>query len=346
MSSILVTGGAGFIGSHTCVELIKSGFDVCIVDSLVNSSINTISKIRKILNISDYSNYGKLIFKKGDLRDKNFLEDIFVEFKNNKKPIQGAIHFAGLKSVEESINFPLKYWETNLGSTLSLLEIMNRQGCNNLVFSSSATIYKPTSKERLDENSLINPINSYGNTKFAIEKILEDLFVSNSTKWRIASLRYFNPVGAHSSGIIGESPLIKPTNLFPIIVKVAKGEYEHLSIFGNDWPTNDGTCVRDFIHVMDLADAHIAAYNFLINDKPQIISFNIGTGKGTSVLEAVEVFKDINKCQVPFQFAPRRKGDIGCVVADNNLALKKLNWKPKRDLYQMCSDIWNWINLN
>ena len=342
MSSILVTGGAGFIGSHTCIQLIKDGYDVCILDSLVNSSEKIISNIRKIISTNNQSNYGKLFFKKGDLRDEKLLDNIFLEFKENNKHFSSVIHFAGLKSVEESVREPLKYWDVNLNSTLSLLSSMKRFKCNTLVFSSSATVYDPNVKGKFKENNPRKPINPYGETKLAIEKILENLYISDTKKWKIANLRYFNPVGAHESGMIGENPIKKPNNLFPIVIKVARGEYENLSIFGNDWPTKDGTCIRDYIHVMDLADAHLAALNYLNLNEPQIIPLNIGTGHGKSVKEIVDKFMELNKVSIPYRYVKRRKGDPASVVADNYRSLELLKWSPKRNISEMCIDAWRW----
>ena len=342
MKSILVTGGAGFIGSHTCIELCKKGFNVCIVDSLINSSENTIMQIKKILDLDKNVIKGNLYFKKGDLKDKKFLSNVFNEFKNQNNPFYSVIHFAGLKSVGESVSYPMKYWNNNLLSTINLAETMAEFNCNSLVFSSSATIYKSQSGKKLTEKCLKEPINPYGKTKLTIENMLEDLYESNNLKWKIANLRYFNPVGAHDSGLIGESNLNEPTNLFPNLLNVAMRENKEISIFGNDWPTNDGTCIRDYIHVMDLADAHVAALEFLDSNKPQIVSLNIGTGKGTSVLEIVKKFSSINNLSIPYVFAKRRKGDQSYVVADNDLALKLLNWFPKRSVNDMCIDAWRW----
>ena len=345
MQTILVTGGTGYIGSHTSVELISKGYNVCIVDSLINSSEKIILDIKKILKLKKKTyDTGKLYFRKGDLRNKKFLFDVFSEFKNMGNNISAVIHFAGLKSVEESLNYPLKYWDSNVNSTVSLLEIMNEFDCNSIVFSSSATIYKPNEDIKLTEDCLKGPINPYGKTKLTIEKILEDVFISNPKKWKIGNLRYFNPVGAHDSGIIGENPQNKPTNLFPILLDVAKNKNKELYIFGNDWPTKDGTCIRDYIHVMDLADAHLNALDFLQNNNPQIISLNIGTGNGTTVLEIVEKFMEVNNILVPYKFKGRRKGDASSVVADNSLAIETLKWKPKRNIVDMCFDSWKWIN--
>tara|TARA_B100000212_G_C27375739_1_gene534603 strand:+ start:697 stop:1737 length:1041 start_codon:yes stop_codon:yes gene_type:complete len=341
MGTVLVTGGAGFIGSHTSVQLLKKGYDICILDSFINSYEITIKQIERIIK-NNKSRTGNLFLKKGDLRNRRFLDEVFIEFRDNKSPFDGVIHFAGLKSVEESVNQPLKYYDFNLNSTLCLLEAMKKFKCYSLVFSSSATIYDPNHKGKFKENSNRNPINPYGNTKLIIEKILEDLSVSSSAEWKIANLRYFNPVGAHESSLIGENPLIRPTNLFPIIMKVAKREYDYLSIFGNDWPTKDGTCIRDYIHVMDLADAHLASLDYLMSNKPQIVSINIGTGNGTSVMEIVKKFIQVTKIHIPFKFENRRKGDPACLVADNSLSLELLKWKPKRDLSDMCFHAWEW----
>ncbi len=346
MKTILVTGGAGFIGSHTCVELLSKGLEICIIDSLINSSEKTISSIREIIKKESPESKCKLFFRKGDLKDKKFLLEVFNEFNNNKKKFDAVIHFAGLKSVEESAKNPLLYWDNNLNITLRLLEVMEEFNCNTLVFSSSATIYKPLFNNLLNEHSLKEPINPYGKTKLTIENILADLYVKNPDKWKIVNLRYFNPVGAHRSGLIGDNPLNKPTNLFPIILKVANGEYENLSIYGKDWPTSDGTCVRDYIHIMDLAKAHLAALEFLIQNKPQIISLNIGTGKGTSVLEIVNQFEKVNNVQVPYIFNKRRDGDPPYLVSDNKLALDLLNWMPEKDVNEMCKDSWSWSQRN
>ena len=342
MKNVLITGGAGFIGSHTCIEMLEKGFNVCILDSLANSSIIIINQIEKIIRQNKKNNLGKLFFKKGDLRDISFIDSVFTEFKDKNISFDSVIHFAGLKSVEESVVNPLIYWEVNVISTINLLKIMNKHKCNNLVFSSSATIYDQTKKGNFIENSEKKPINPYGNTKLTIERLLSDLFKSDINKWKIVNLRYFNPVGAHFSGLIGENPISKPTNLFPILLKVVSKEKNELSIYGNDWPTKDGTCIRDYIHVMDLADAHVAALDFIDKNPPQIISFNIGTGQGTSVLEIIQKFIEVNSVSLPYKFQSRRKGDSACVVADNRFALGKLDWRPKRSLDDMCADSFRW----
>tara|TARA_B100001989_G_C24532469_1_gene462411 strand:+ start:95 stop:1150 length:1056 start_codon:yes stop_codon:yes gene_type:complete len=346
MKTILITGGAGFIGSHTCVELINNGHNVCIIDSLINSSEKIILDIKETLKLEKTYKKGELFFRKGDLRNKKFLFNVFNEFKKKFKMIDAVIHFAGLKSVEESCNEPLKYWDANINSTLSLLEIMNTFNCYSIVFSSSATIYKPQGGVKLKESSPKGPINPYGYSKLTNELILENLFRSNPNLWKIANLRYFNPAGAHTSGYLGENPLNKPTNLFPIILDVAMSKNKELSIFGNDWPTKDGTCIRDYIHVMDLAEAHSNTLDYLMKNDPQIISLNIGTGSGTSVLEIVNKFIEVNKVEVPYKFRKRRDGDADSVVADNSLASDILKWKPKRNIHDMCFDSWKWINAS
>ena len=346
MKNVLITGGAGFIGSHTCIEMLEKGFNICILDSLANSSIIIINQIEKIIRQNKKNNLGKLFFKKGDLRDISFIDSVFTEFKDKNISFDSVIHFAGLKSVEESVVNPLIYWEVNVISTINLLKIMNKHKCNNLVFSSSATIYDQTKKGNFIENSEKKPINPYGNTKLTIERLLSDLFKSDINKWKIVNLRYFNPVGAHYSGLIGENPISKPTNLFPLILKVASKEKKELSIYGNDWPTKDGTCVRDFVHVMDLAEAHLAALKFLLNNEPQIINLNIGTGEGTSVLELVNSFMNTNKCDLPYVFERRRPGDVPYSVADNTKALKLLDWKPSRSIEDICKDTWRWNKAN
>ena len=323
--------------------LATGGYDVLIVDSLVNSKLNVLSKIKDILSISEIDKKGKIFFEKGDIRDKKWLCQIFEDFKKKGRSIDAVIHFAGLKSVEESVLSPLRYWDENLNITLSLLSVMDQFDCKTLVFSSSATIYKTKLNKKIDEDSFTEPINAYGNTKLAIEKILLDLSRNRQRFWKIANLRYFNPVGAHSTALIGEDPKNKANNIFPIIIKVLEKKLDKLSIFGKDWPTPDGTCVRDYIHVMDLADSHVAALRFLISNDPQVINLNIGTGEGTSVLELVKKFNEVNNCKIPFEFSDRRKGDSPFVVADNSLALKLLDWEPKMSLEDICKDTWNWF---
>ena len=339
MPNILLTGGTGFIGSHIACDLLVKGFNVIIVDSLINSREKSIGRVKQIVSKYD-SNYEKNIrFFKGDLRNTSLLKNVFSEFK-----IDAVIHLAGLKAVEESVLNPLKYWDENINAMVSLLSVMAKYDCKKLVFSSSATIYKPIINLKLHEDSYQEPINPYGNTKITIEKILNDLFLSDQS-WKIVNLRYFNPVGAHPSGFIGEDPKIKASNLFPIITKVLLGDLEKLYIFGNDWPTPDGTCIRDYIHVMDLAEAHIAALKFIQLKDPQILSINIGTSKGHSVLDVLKIYSKVNCIDLPYEFAKRREGDAPFVVADNSLALRLLEWKPKKDLSDMCKDSFRFIKI-
>ena len=343
MSTILATGGLGFIGSHTCINLISHGCNVIVIDSLLNSSIDNLAKIKNIVNLKNNSRKGEIYFYEGDLRNTKWLEGIFEKQILLKKPIDSVIHFAGLKSVEESVFQPLHYWNININAILSLLSVMVKFNCNILVFSSSATIYKAIEGKKLCENAFQDPINPYGNTKSTIEKILNDLYQSEKNNWKIINLRYFNPVSSHDSGMMGEEPKNKPSNLFPVIEKVALGELPKLPIFGNDWSTKDGTCVRDYIHIMDLSEAHYAAYNFLKENNPQYLSVNIGTGRGLSVLDLIQNYSRVNKISIPYEFVERRKGDVSYVVADNSLALKLLNWKPIKTTEDICRDSFRYI---
>ena len=341
MKKILVTGGCGFIGSHTCLALIERNYEIWVVDSLINSSPVSLERIKKLTNKS-----AKIHFFKGDLRDISFIRELFLKAKNESLPISGVIHFAGLKAVEESIFNPLKYWDANVIGTVNLIRVMEENNCRSIVFSSSATLYYVKDSKPIKESSKINSINPYGTTKLVIEKLLNDLYLSLPDKWRICSLRYFNPIGAHSSGLIGEDPLGKPTNVFPLIMQVAIGQIPKLHIYGNDWPTKDGTGVRDYIHVLDVANGHISALELLFNQKPQSISLNLGTGKGTSVLDLISTFEKINNVKIPFEYKERRKGDYCTVIADNSLARSVLDWSPTRDLEEMCRDGWKWQTLN
>ena len=342
MNSILVTGGAGFIGSHTCILLLKKGYSVFILDSFINSSEKSIKKILLTLESENIDIYKKIYLIKGDIKIKDDIKKVFQLSLNIKKKIIAVIHFAGLKSVFDSILEPLNYWENNLYGTINLLAIMKKYKCKTIVFSSSAAIYKTQSKKLLNENDVCDPINPYGNSKLTIENVLKDVFKSEPLEWRVASLRYFNPIGAHEFGLLGEDPIGKPNNIFPQITKVAMGKLNNIQIFGSDWPTPDGTGVRDYIHVMDLAEGHLSALDYLINNKSQILSLNLGTGVGTSVLELINTFQEVNNIRVPYKFVGRRDGDNAIVVADNSLAKSVLHWAPKRNLEDMCRDGWNW----
>ena len=342
--TILVTGGTGFIGSHACQVLLEENYKIIVIDSNVNSSPLSLKFIKKIFEKKNLLS-PDIYFYKGDIRDERLLQTIFLQAKNSNNPIDGVIHFAGLKSVEESMKSPFKYWDNNVLGTLNLLKVMDIFNCRTIVFSSSATIYGNNSKP-LKEDFEIKPINPYGHTKASVEYLLESVFKSDESRWRIANLRYFNPIGAHKSGLIGEDPLRNLSNLFPYICLVAKGKFEILNVFGKDWPTFDGTCVRDYIHVVDLANAHVRTLDYLFDNEPKIIKINIGTGIGTSVLELIHTFQEVNKCEIPYRFCDRRIGDVPTLVADNSRALNLLKWKPYRTIKDMCLDGWNWNTLN
>jgi UDP-glucose 4-epimerase len=326
--NILVTGGAGYIGSHTCHELIISGHSVVVVDNLSNSSVISLKRIEKISK-------RKIIFYKIDLRDKIGLKNVF---QNNK--IDAVIHFAGLKSVSESVSNPIEYYKNNVISTITLCEVMKLYNCKVLAFSSSATVYGNKNSSPIKESAQISAINPYGQSKIANELFLRDLFDSDMS-WSIALLRYFNPVGAHKSGLIGEDPKGIPGNLMPFISQVAIGRLEKLSIFGNDYDTHDGTGVRDYIHVVDLARGHIKVIEFLFK-KSQLLALNLGTGVGHSVLDLIKAFQDVSGKKVPYEFVERRSGDIAECYADISLVESTLSWKAQFKLEDMCRDTWKW----
>ncbi len=326
---ILVTGGTGYIGSHTCIELLENGYDAIVIDNLSNSKKEVVDKIEKITG-------KKVIFYEGDVQDKKLLDKIFTENK-----IDAVIHFAGYKAVGESVSKPLVYYHNNIDSTLTLLEIMSKHNVKNIVFSSSATVYgTPKSLPIKEDFEVGHATNPYGETKIIIENILKDLYISDNT-WNIAVLRYFNPIGAHKSGLLGEDPNGIPNNLMPYIVKVATGELKELSIFGNDYDTKDGTGVRDYIHVVDLAKGHIKAIEWVLN-KNGMDYFNLGTGNGYSVLELVEAFKKYNNVDVPYKIAPRRDGDIASCYADASYAKEKLGWSCIYGIEEMVKDSYNY----
>lgn len=330
---ILVTGGLGYIGSHTVVELLNNNYEVIVIDNLSNSKLEVINRIQMITGKS-------FDFYNGDILDKDFLNAIF--YKND---IHSVIHFAGLKSVGESNNIPLVYYENNVVGTMCLLETMIKNNVKNIVFSSSATVYGFQENQPIDENAELNePTNPYGRSKFFIEYILKDLYKSDKD-FNIVILRYFNPIGAHRSGLIGEDPKGIPNNLMPYITQVAIGLREKLSVFGNDYNTKDGTGVRDYIHVCDLANGHVCALERIKQNKGLDI-FNLGTGNGYSVLDIINTFKKVNDIDIPYVIAPRREGDIDCCFANANKALKELNFKCRFDLEDMCKDQWNWQKNN
>ena len=341
MKRILVTGGLGFIGSHTCVELLKKDYIITIVDSLINSKIDTFRKIKNLVNESQ-----NIFIELGDIRDSEFLENLFHSRFSKGFGFEGVIHFCGLKSVEESMKIPLLYWDVNVLGTINLIKVMNKYNCYNLVFSSSATVYGNTDIIPINETASVKPINTYGNTKAIIEKLLFEVQSEFNSKFNIIILRYFNPVGAHISGLIGESPLGKPNNIFPLLNRVAYSRNEKFTIFGKDWPTKDGTCVRDYIHVMDLAEGHLLALEFLENNEKQIKIFNLGSESGTTVLELVKTFQKVNNIDFPIVYGAKREGDVSALIADISFAKKVLNWFPKRKLELMCMDSWKFFLKN
>ena len=332
MSNILVTGGAGYIGSHTVVELLNAGHQVFIVDNLCNSSIAVLDRIEKLANPN-------FRFVQADVRDGAALDRLFAE-----QPIDGVIHFAGLKAVGESVSQPVRYFDNNVGSTLTLLQAMDRAGVRRIVFSSSATVYGDPEEVPITENSRLQVTNPYGRTKLMCEDILRDLQVSDP-RWQVAILRYFNPVGAHISGTIGEHPNGIPNNLMPFITQVAVGQREFLSIFGRDYPTPDGTGVRDYIHVVDLAQGHLAALHYLQTQQTSI-TVNLGTGQGVSVQELADTFARVTGVPVPYRFVDRRPGDVAACYADNTRAREALGWQAQLGVERMCQDAWRWQSQN
>ena len=345
MKRILVTGGTGFIGSHTCASLLENGNEVYILDSLSNSSKKSLDNIKLIFSKRNIDISKKLYFFRGDLRNKEFIDSVFEKVKSRGKSIDGVIHFAGLKAVAESVKYPLRYWENNVIGSFNLFKSMSENNCTTIVFSSSATVYGNTNDELLKESSDINPINTYGSTKLTVENLLENISQTKKNEWDIAILRYFNPIGAHISGFIGENPLEKPNNIFPLIINAAY-EKNKLKVFGNDWPTHDGTCIRDYIHVLDLAEGHLKALDFLFRRNNQLINLNIGTGKGHSVLDLIKTFEKVNNVDVPYIFSHRRDGDSCKLVANNLKAKEVLNWHPLRSIEEMCRDGWRWKLMN
>lgn len=332
MNTILVTGGAGYIGSHTVVELLNAGHQVIIVDNLCNSSIAVLERIHQLAKPN-------FRFVQADVRDGAALDRLFAE-----QPIEGVIHFAGLKAVGESVSQPLRYFDNNVGSTLALLQAMDRAGVRRIVFSSSATVYGDPQQVPITEDSRLQVTNPYGRTKLMCEDILRDLQVSDP-RWQVAILRYFNPVGAHISGLIGEHPNGIPNNLMPFITQVAVGQREFLSIFGRDYPTPDGTGVRDYIHVVDLAQGHLAALHYLQTQQTSI-TVNLGTGRGVSVRELADTFARVTGVPVPYRFVDRRPGDVAACYADTRLAQKALGWQAQLGVERMCQDAWRWQSQN
>lgn len=330
---ILVTGGAGYIGSHTCVELLVAGYELVVIDNLSNSKLESLTRVERIAG-------RKVVFHQVDIRDQQGLREVF-----DQHDIEAVIHFAGLKSVGESVDQPLRYYDNNVAGTVALCEIMAAKGVRKLVFSSSATVYgDPHTMPIREDFPVGGTTNPYGASKLMVENILRDLQVSDST-WRIVILRYFNPVGAHSSGLIGEDPNGVPNNLMPFVAQVAVGQREYLRVFGNDYTTPDGTGVRDYIHVVDLAKGHLASLDYLTKNAG-LLTVNLGTGCGYSVLEMVEAFQAASNKTIAYRIVDRRVGDIACCYADPKLAADKLGWRAELGIDAMCSDAWRWQSSN
>ncbi len=337
MNTILVTGAAGYIGSHTCLELLLAGYKVIAVDNLCNSDKESLNRVAKLTG----ANHKTFRFHHGDIRDTDDMSQLLYHHRPD-----AVIHFAGLKSVAESVDRPMKYYDNNVAGTLSLLKAMELRGLRNLVFSSSATVYNAAfgGYTGLRETDQVGPINPYGNTKLMVEDILRDL-AEQDCAWSFPILRYFNPVGAHPSGEIGESPLGTPANLVPYITGVMTGRYPCVNVYGNDYPTTDGTGVRDYIHVVDLAKAHLKAleWSFAGNGAR---TFNIGTGGGTSVLAMIDAFQELTGKEIPYKIAPRREGDVAICLANPERANDELGWHSELTLEDMCHDAWNWQQKN
>ncbi len=341
---VLLTGGSGFIGSHVALLMLEKGYDVLILDSFINSSANVIKAIENYLDNKNFNYSLKTI--NGDIRDKKLLDNIFNDSLREFNPIQTVIHLAGLKSVRESLIHPLHYWDVNVSGTKTLLEAMKENECYSIVFSSSATIYGFPESIPISEEHRILPITPYGKTKVAIENMFYDLYKSNTKLWKICSLRYFNPVGAHPSSLIGEDPIGVPNNLFPYITQVAIGRRKVLNVFGDNWDTDDGSGVRDYIHIMDLSEGHIDAIDYLNSKKSCLEFINLGSGIGYSVFEIIRQFELSTGSHIPFSIKSRRDGDVGKCYADISKAKKLLGWTPKRSLEQICLDGWNWQQKN
>lgn len=331
---ILVTGGAGFIGSHTCVELLNAGYEIVIVDNLYNSSEKSLDRVKELTG-KDFAFYPY------DIRDKENMRKVFEEHK-----IDACIHFAGLKAVGESCREPLMYYDNNIGGTLALCEVMAEYNCKKIVFSSSATVYGMNNisplKEDMKTGGTTNP---YGTTKYMIEIILDD-FHKADKDWGVTLLRYFNPIGAHKSGRIGENPNGIPNNLMPYITQVAIGKLPYLNVFGDDYNTPDGTGVRDYIHVVDLALGHVKAVEKILKDEPKVNVYNLGTGNGYSVLDIVKAFEQASGQKIDYKIAPRRPGDLDVCYSDASKAFNELGWKAERGLLEMCEDSWRWQSNN
>ena len=340
MAQLLITGGAGFIGSHTALVLLEAGHELLVFDDFSNSSPIALDRVRKLAGPAAAPQLRQM---QGDIRNPRDLEQAFTKATSG---IDAVIHFAGLKAVGESVVKPLRYWDVNVNGSRCLLEAMQTHSCHTLVFSSSATLYGYPEAVPIPETAPIAPINPYGHTKAAVEQMLNDLHASAPDCWRIACLRYFNPVGAHPSGRIGENPLGIPNNLFPFVSQVAVGRRAQLQVFGGDWPTPDGTGVRDYIHVMDLAEGHRAALDCLLAEAPQLLTLNLGSGQGQTVLEVVQAMEAASGRSIPYAITDRRPGDAAISVADPSQAAQRLGWRTQRGLGDICRDGWAWQQQN
>lgn len=336
MAQLLITGGAGFIGSHTSLVLLEAGHVLVVLDNYHNSSPASLRRVQELVGPEAAS---RLRVVEGDIRSTTDLDQAL------DSSTDAVVHFAGLKAVGDSVTNPLAYWDVNVCGSRQLLSAMQRAGCKTIVFSSSATLYGIPDRVPIPESAPVQPINPYGRSKAAVEQMLSDLAASEPG-WRIACLRYFNPVGAHPSGQLGEDPAGTPNNLFPFVSQVAVGRRSRLSIFGGDWPTPDGSGVRDYIHVMDLAEGHRAAVDVLLAEDPQLLTLNLGSGQGHSVLDVVKEFEQASGKSIPYKLEDRRPGDAAITVADPSLAATRLKWRTQRGLSQMCRDGWSWQSLN
>ena len=337
MALLLITGGAGFIGSHTCLVLLEAGHQLVVLDNFANSAAESLRRVGEL--VGDQAT-GRLQVIEGDIRSAADLARAFA-----CGPIEAVIHFAGLKAVAESVAKPLHYWDVNVAGSRSLLAAMAAHQCRSLVFSSSATLYGTPALVPIPETAPVQPINPYGHSKAAVEQMLHDVAASEPG-WRIACLRYFNPVGAHPSGRIGEDPQGLPNNLFPFITQVAVGRREQLQVFGGDWPTADGSGVRDYIHVMDLAEGHLAALEVLLAGDDQVLTLNLGSGRGHSVLEVIHSFEAVSGQRIPYAVVDRRPGDAATTLADPSQAAAVLGWRTQRSLADICRDGWAWQQAN
>lgn len=329
---ILVTGGAGYIGSHTCVELLNHGYEVVVIDNFCNSSAESLNRVELITG-------KKVAFYEGDMADRKLLDEIF----ENEK-IDAVIHFAGLKAVGESVAKPIEYFMNNVSGSLVLFDAMKNHGVKNIIFSSSATVYGVPKETKIKEDFPLSVTNPYGRTKLMLEEILRDIHTADS-EWNVVLLRYFNPIGAHESGMLGEDPNGIPNNLLPYITKVSVGELPYLRVFGNDYNTPDGTCIRDYIHVVDLARGHVQAINKL-NEKIGVREYNLGTGKGYSVLEVIQNFSEASGIEIPYKITERRPGDVDAYFADATRAKEELGFEAQYDIRKMCEDSYRWQKKN